>query len=156
LSIPIVGAEFINPQPESSNRFISVFMYHRLSRTLHVDDTIMYTDKLAFLLKLFGYPHGVMTFHPSIKGHGLHPTAEAPYLFRDWMRNMLHDWPFDNICCAHMGMKIGEAHAQVAELLDNAEPLFVKLSEKKRKKNPEGELPPGNHPNTDVTGEECG
>ncbi|CAF3965228.1 unnamed protein product, partial [Rotaria sp. Silwood1] len=34
------GAEFVNPQPESRNHFISVFVYHRASRTLHVDDTI--------------------------------------------------------------------------------------------------------------------
>jgi hypothetical protein len=116
----------------------------------------MFTDKLAFLLKLFGYPQGVMTFHPVIKSSGLHPTAEAPYLFRDWMRNMLHDWPFDNICCAHMNVKIGEAHAQVTELLNKTESLFFKLSEENRKKNPEGKLPAGDHSNTDVTGEDCG
>jgi len=87
----ITGGEFINPQPESSNHFISVFVYHRLSGTLHVNDTIIYADKPSFLLKLFGYKDGSMAFHPSIKTVGLHPTADAPYLFRDWMHNMLND-----------------------------------------------------------------
>lgn len=151
-----IGAEFINPQPESSNHFISVFVYHPASRTLHVDDTIMYAEKPGFLLRLFGFKGGAMAFHPSIKSAGLHPTAEAPYLFRDWMRNVLRDWPFENICCAHLGVKVGGANADVATLLNNAEPIFAKLSERNRKKNPSGGLPPGNHPNMNVSGDECG
>ncbi|CAM2699015.1 unnamed protein product [Rotaria socialis] len=127
------GAEFINPQPESTNHFISVFVYHPASRTLHVDDTIMYAEKPGFLLKLFGYKDGAVAFHPSIKSSGLYPTSDAPYLFRDWMRNMLRDWPFENICCAHIGVKMGGAHADVTTLLNNAEPLFAKLSERNRK-----------------------
>jgi hypothetical protein len=97
-----------------------------------------------------------MAFHPSIKSVGLHPTSDAPYLFRDWMRNMLDDWPFENICCAHMGVKIGGAHADVVTLLDRAEHLFTKLSEKNRKKNPEGDLPTGNYHNMNIIEDECG
>ncbi|CAF4534409.1 unnamed protein product [Rotaria sp. Silwood1] len=150
------GAEFVNPQPESSNHFISVFVYHRASRTLHVDDTIMYTEKPGFLLKLFGYNNGVMAFHPSIKSSGLYPTSYAPYLFRDWMRKMLHDWHFENICCAHLDLKMGEAYADVTTLLNNAEPLFAKISEKNRRKNPGDEIPFGNYPNINVSDDECG
>ena len=116
----------------------------------------MYAEKPGFLLRLFGYKDGLMAFHPSIKSSGLHPTADAPYLFRDWMRHILRDWPFENICCAHLGAKIGGAHADVTALLTKAESLFAKLSEKNRKRNPEGELPPGNHPNMNVSGNECG
>jgi hypothetical protein len=116
----------------------------------------MYAEKPGFLLKLFGYKAGVMAFHPSIKSVGLYPTAEAPYLFRDWMRNVLRDWPFENICCAHLGVKMGRANADVAALLDKAEPLFAKISEKNRKKNPGDELSPRNHPNLNVIGDECG
>jgi len=97
-----------------------------------------------------------MALHPSIKGPGLYPTAEAPYEFRDWMKKMLNDWPFDNICCAHSGVRIGGAHEQVVQLVDNAEPLFNKLSEQNRKKNPGSEIPAGNHPNMNVSGDECG
>jgi hypothetical protein len=150
------GAEFVNPLPEASNHFVSVFVFHRPSRTLHVDDTIIYGDRPGFLMKLIGFKHGSMAFQPSIKGPGLYPTVEAPYEFRDWMKTMLKDWPFDNICCAHSGVKTGGAHEQVVELVHNAEPLFKKLSEKNRKKNPDKEIPAGNHPNMNVSGDECG
>lgn len=146
----------MNPQPESSNHFVSVFVYHPQSRTLHVDDTIMYTEKPGFLLKLFGYKDGAMAFHPSIKSSALYPTSDAPYLFRDWMRKILRDWPFENICCAHLGVKMGGAHADVATLLDYAEPLFAKLSAKNQKKNPEGEIPSGTDPHMNSRGSECG
>ena len=142
--------------PESNNHFSSVFVYHRSSRTLHVDDTIIYGDHPGFLLKLVGFKHGSMAFQPSIKGPGLYPTAEAPFDFRDWMKTLLNDWTFDNICCAHSGVKIGGAHEQVTQLVSNAEPLFQKLSEKNRKKNPNGEIPAGTHQNFNVTGDECG
>ena len=135
---------------------MSVFIYHPLSRTLHVDDTINYTDKFGLLLKLFGFSDGLMVFHPSVKGPGLHPTAEAPYLFRDWMRNMLNDWSFDNICCAHIDVKTGGAHAKVTDLLNKTERSLVKLSEKNKKKNPNGELPAGNNINIDIIGNDCG
>ncbi|CAF0778367.1 unnamed protein product [Adineta steineri] len=150
------GAEFVNPLPESSNHFVSVFVFHRPSRTLHVDDTIIYGDHPGFLLKLTGFKHGTMAFQPSIKGAGLYPTAEAPFEFRDWMKTLLNDWPFDNICCAHSGIKIGGAHEQVIELVNTADALFNKLSEKNRKKNPNSEIPAGNHPNMNVSGDECG
>ena len=152
----IAGAEFINPQPESYNHFISVFVYHSLSKTLHVDDTIMYAEKPGFLLRLFGYKDGAMAFHPSIKGPGLYPTAEAPFMFRDWMKQLLTDWPFENICCAHLGVKMGGANANVATLLNNAEPLFEKLSQKNRKKNPHSDLAVSNQPTFNVKGDECG
>ena len=146
----------MNPQPESSNHFSSVFVYHAASATLHVDDTIIYTDKPGFLLKLFGFKADTMAFHPSIKTVGLHLTSDAPYAFRDWMRTILHDWPFENICCAHMGVKIGGAHADVTALLHRVERLFVKLSEKNRRKNPDGEIPIGSHYNMNISGDECG
>ena len=97
-----------------------------------------------------------MAFHPSIKTVGLHPTSDAPYLFRDWMRSMLDDWPFENMCCGHMGVKIGDAHADVVKLLDRAERLFEKLSKKNRKRNPNGELPSIHDQNMNVSGDECG
>jgi hypothetical protein len=150
------GAEFVNPQPESSNHFSSVFVYHPSSATLHVDDTIIYTDKPGFLLKLFGFKTGSMAFHPSIKSVGLYRTSDAPYVFRDWMRKMLHDWPFENICCSHMGVKIGGAHADVVTLLDRTERLFAKLSEKNLRRNPAGDLPVGNHQDMNIIGDECG
>ena len=97
-----------------------------------------------------------MSFHPSMKTVGLYPTADAPYLFRDWMRNMLRDWPFDNLCCAHMGVKRGGAHADVQALLNKTARLFAKLSEKNRKRNPNGDLPEPTDYNMNISEDECG
>ena len=96
-----------------------------------------------------------MAFQPSIKGPGLYPTAEAPFEFRDWMKTMLNDWSFDNICCAHSGVKIGGAHEQVVQLVNNAEPLFNKISEQNRKKHPNKEVSAGNHPNMNASADQC-
>lgn len=152
----LLGAEFVNPLPESSNHFVSVFVFHRSSLTLHVDDTIIYGDHPNFLLKLVGFKHGSMSFQPSIKGPGLYPTPEAPIEFRNWMRTMLKDWPFDNICCAHSGVKIGGAHEQVVELVNDSESFFDKLSAKNRKKTPDLETSGNLPPSMNVSGDECG
>ncbi|CAF0931040.1 unnamed protein product [Adineta ricciae] len=150
------GAEFVNPLPESSNHFVSVFVFHRPSRTLHVDDTIVYGDHPSFLLKLIGFKHGTMAFHPSIKGSGLYPTVEAPSQFRSWMEKILNDWNFDNICCAHSGVKMGGAHELVSQLVNAAESLFTKLSEKNGKKTATNDVSDDNQPNLNVTDNECG
>jgi len=128
------GSEFVNPLPESYNHFSSVFVYHKASRTLHVDDTICYNPPTGFigsLLKLIGKTEGMMTFHISMKNVGLLPTVDAPYQFRDWVANMLNDWDFDNICTAHMGNKIGEAHLMVKNMLNDYQQVFDKLREQR-------------------------
>lgn len=146
------GAEFVAPVPEAKNHFSCVFVFHRASRALHVDDTIMVGNHPGILLKLAGFRHGSMSFHPSIKGYGLHHTPEAPFQFKEFIANIIREWDFDTICVAHMGNKVGGAKAQLQEVLDKAEPLFKKLSEKNKK---------GNEPVTDTPqilaeGNECG
>ena len=152
----ILGAEFVSPQPDLSNHFVSVFVYHPASRTLHVNDTIIFADKPRLLLKLFGFKDGAITFHPSIRSSGLYSTREAPYLFRDWMHRLLRDWPFENICCAHFGIKIGDAHANVVALLEGTEPLFDKLSKKNRGKNLNSESRHGKFRGIYARSNECG
>lgn len=129
------GAEFVNPMPEDRNHFSSLFVFHSLSRTIHVTDTIMIGSRPGLLLKLGGYRHGSMGFHPSIKGVGLHPTPEAPFLFKTFIKEIIKEWDFDNICAAHMGNKIGGAKEQLKEVLVKAEPLFEKLKERNMKKH---------------------
>lgn len=146
------GAEYINPQPEKSNHFVSVFVHHHDSKTLHVDDTLMYAENPGLLLKLFAMKAGSTMFHPSIKDNGLYPTAEAPLQFRDWMNQLLKDWNFDNLCTAHIGVKSGGAHAAVEELMKNSEQFFTDLSEKNKKKTPPSV---GKHAEW-VSGTECG
>jgi len=146
------GAEFVAPLPEANNHFSSVFVFHPLSRTIHIDDTIMVADHPGFLLKLAGFRHGDMSFHPSIKGPGLYPTAEAPYHFKEFIQGVIRDWDFDNIAAAHMGNKIGGARQKLQEVLNKAEPLFKRLSEKHK----DSHATPEQTPSLVVEGNECG
>lgn len=61
---------------------------------------------------------------------GLYRTVEAPLQFRDWMKQLLDDWDFDNLCTAHIGIKMGGAHDAVRELVNQSEKLFQELSER--------------------------
>jgi len=120
------GAEFVSPVPEKTNHFSCVFVFHRQSRTIHVDDTIFFADQPGFLMKIAGYRHGDMSFHPSIKSVGLFPTPEAPYQFKNFIAGIIKEWDFENIVAAHTGNKIGGAKAQLTTVLARAEPLFCK------------------------------
>jgi hypothetical protein len=53
-----LGSEFVNPQPETTNHFSGIHVYHTQSGVIHVDDTI----DIAF---------GVMAFHPSLVTVGI-------------------------------------------------------------------------------------
>jgi len=128
------GTEFRNPIPEDTNHCSSVFVFHPASRTIHVDDTILYSNNPGFLLRLGGYKQGTMCFHSSLKGVGFLPTPEAPWQFRDWVQGILKDWDFDNMATAHMGVRMGGAKKQLEEILVQAEPLFKKISDKNSKK----------------------
>jgi hypothetical protein len=121
------GAEFVAPQPESYNHFTCVWVFSTAARTIHVDDTINYVDTPSLLFKLAGKKAGQMEFHMSIKGPGLYPTEDAPVQFKQWVLDILRDWDFDNACCAHVGRKIGGAHALLERTLKEAQPLFDKL-----------------------------
>jgi len=146
------GAEFVAPLPERSNHFTSVFVFHKQSRTIHVDDTILYSQNPGFLLKLAGFKEGTMMLHLSIKGPGLLGHPEAPFEFRDWIKQLINDWDFDNICTAHLGFKIGGAKAQLIEVVNKAEPMFHKLSKKRK----DGNYKPSDVETHNVSGDECG
>lgn len=112
----------------------------------------MYAENPGIMFRLFGLKAGSTVFHPSIKDNGLHPTAEAPLQFRDWMHQMLKDWDFDNLCTAHIGVKSGGARAAVEELMKNSEQFFIDLSERNKKKIP----PTVGKQGEWVSGTECG
>jgi len=149
------GAEFIAPMPEKSNHFSGMFVFHAASRVIHIDDTVNVVEEPGLLLKMFGFRDGDMMFHPTIKGHGLYPTHEAPYQFKAFIEGILHDWDFDSICAAHIGNKIGGAKQGLQYTLDKAEPLFKKLSEK-NKKHDANQEPPKDPNSMNVEGNECG
>jgi hypothetical protein len=125
------GADFVNPAED--NHFISAFVFHKESRTIHVDDTVNCFENPGFLMRMMGIRDGTMDFHNSTLKGGLLPTSEAPLQFRDWVSNLLKDWDFDNICSAHNGNKIGGAKEQLAQLLSSYEPKFQKLSQGRAK-----------------------
>eukprot|EP00026_Physarum_polycephalum_P012455 Phypoly_transcript_12764.p1 GENE.Phypoly_transcript_12764~~Phypoly_transcript_12764.p1 ORF type:complete len:152 (+),score=21.72 Phypoly_transcript_12764:594-1049(+) len=146
------GAEFVAPMPEKSNHFSGMFVFHTASRVMHVDDTINVVEDPGLFLRMFGFKHGDMMFHPSIKSHGLYPTPEAPYQFKAFIEGVIRDWDFDTICAAHLGNRIGGAKQALQNILDKAEPLFKKISEKNKDKKHDPKEPP----NMNVEGNECG
>ena len=136
MSIP-EGAEFINP-----GHFSCVFVFHRPSRTLHVDDTISYFDETSgfinYLCLLFVLPVSIgstgLYFHPSMFStkpkDGLLNTKEAAYDFKLWLLKLIDHWDFNNLCVAHKGRMLGGAQRAVRDLIDEYDKQFVAYSKK--------------------------
>ncbi|MGJ8669837.1 MAG: hypothetical protein ACSHXK_10145 [Oceanococcus sp.] len=104
LSIP-AGVDFI-----SSNEhlhFSSVLAYHKASKTIHSDDTLMY-------LPLPGPLGKIKT--PEIKFHltlsrTLQKRAGAAQEFRDWAQQLAQQWAdAENLCAAHSANLLGQQH----------------------------------------------
>lgn len=124
------GAEFVNPTPD--NHFAGVFVFHRASKAIHVDDTVCYFEDPGCILSCIGAKQGSMKFHTSLTSVGLLPTPEAPYDFKNWMQKVIDDWDFDIICTAHTGNKIQGAKAQLQQTLDQTESTFARISERNK------------------------
>mmetsp|Transcript_39296 Transcript_39296/g.118196 ORF Transcript_39296/g.118196 Transcript_39296/m.118196 type:complete len:319 (-) Transcript_39296:225-1181(-) len=124
------GSEFIDPQPPTSNHFSNVFVFHRASKTVVQDDTIVYVRKPQLLMRVFGFGPYSMHFHTSISGPGLYPTAEAPLQFMAWFQKMLDDWDFDHLISAHNGGCYGVAKANALALLVSNKSMLQALSER--------------------------
>jgi len=122
------GAEFVAPVPESYNHFNCMWVFHPESKTIHVDDTINYFSNPSMIMKVAGKKKGCMEFHDSLKGPALFPKPESPKQLKEWCDAVIKDWDFDNMCCAHIGNKIGGAKDSFKEVLANSQPLFDKLT----------------------------
>lgn len=120
------GAEF--ETPAESNHFSSVHVFHKPSRTIHVDDTILYFENPGFALRMLCKSHGKMEFW-DLKG-GLRHTETAPSEFKAWVQQLIEDWDFDNICTAHTGNKIGGGKLLLQQTLVQVEPQFAQLCKK--------------------------
>lgn len=114
------GAEF--ESPSENNHFSSVLVFHSPSRTIHVDDTIMFFETSGCILRALGKRAGTMEFWDLKKG--LRPTESAPAQFKAWVQQLLADWDFDNICTAHTGNKIGGAKQMLEETLQQSSKLL--------------------------------
>lgn len=79
--------------------FSSVLVRHRATRTLHVDDTLMYL-RLPLPLRLLGLKDRT-SFHPTL-AKALEKRPGAASDFRAWARDIADRWgDAENLCTAH-------------------------------------------------------
>lgn len=106
---------------DQNNHLSSVFVFHQESKTIHIDDTVVYHEKNpGFVLRCAGAHAGKMSFWSGGLKKGLKNTKEAPGEFKNFIQGVINDWDFDNIVTAHLGNKIGGGKAQLQETLNNA------------------------------------
>lgn len=91
------GVDFISA--DENVHFSSVLVQHRNSKTLHVDDTLMYV-RLPKLARVLGRSD-VMSFHPTL-AKALEKRPGAARDFRDWATDLAERWrDAQNLCAAH-------------------------------------------------------
>jgi len=91
------GVDFISAN--ENVHFSSVLVLHRGSKTIHVDDTLMYI-RLPKAARLLGRTD-MMSFHPTL-GKALERRAGATRDFREWVEELAERWrDAENLCAAH-------------------------------------------------------
>jgi hypothetical protein len=91
------GVDFISAN--ENVHFSSVLVLHRASRTIHVDDTLMYV-RLPLPVRVLGF-RDMLLFHPSLR-QALEKQKGAGQDFRDWAEELAEDWrDAENMCAAH-------------------------------------------------------
>jgi hypothetical protein len=91
------GVDFISA--DEKVHFSSVLAFHRTSRTIHSDDTLMYI-RMPALLRLFGLSNAV-SFHPTL-AKALERRPGAAGDFRAWAEQLIEGWrDAENLCAAH-------------------------------------------------------
>lgn len=79
--------------------FSSVLVHHRATKTIHVDDTLMYM-RLPRPLRLLGL-NDRTSFHPTL-AKALEKRPGAATDFRRWAEDLADRWgDADNLCAAH-------------------------------------------------------
>jgi len=123
------GVDFISKN--ENVHFSSVMVYHRASKTIHVDDTLMYV-RMPKLVRMF--KADLLRFHPTL-GQALERRAGATEDFRAWARELAGSWgEAENLCAAHtatllarsyrgeaIGPRILQALDKVSDTLDKHE-----------------------------------
>jgi len=98
------GVDFISA--DENIHFSSVLVFHPASRTIHVDDTLMYI-RLPLLMRFFGL-NDAMSFHPTL-AKALEKRAGAAQDFRQWAEDLAENWQgVVNLCAAHTAALISE------------------------------------------------
>lgn len=125
------GVEFISA--DENVHFSSVLVFHPASKTIHVDDTLMYI-RLPLLLRFFGLPNA-LSFHPTL-ARVLEKRAGAVHDFRHWANELADNWQnAKNLCAAHTATLVTKdretsIHDRIIEALDK---VATKLETHERK-----------------------
>jgi hypothetical protein len=116
------GVDFISA--DEKVHFSSVLVLHRSSKTIHVDDTLIYV-RFPAIMRLIG-PRDLVRFHPTL-GRALQRRAGAAGDFRSWATELAGGWgDAKNLCAAHTATLAAEQNqgpsirARILEALDKA------------------------------------
>lgn len=105
------GVDFIST--DENLHFSSVLAYHHSSKTIHVDDTLMYI-RLPMLLKFFGLSDPI-SFHPTLSKVLKMETGAADE-FENWAREIAKSWSSaENLCAAHTASVIGKKNQNISD-----------------------------------------
>ncbi|OUR95634.1 hypothetical protein A9Q84_14110 [Halobacteriovorax marinus] len=117
------GVDFISQ--DENLHFSSVLVYHRSSRTIHVDDTLMYI-RLPKIMIFFGVSDPI-SFHPTLS-KVLENNKEAADKFQQWAKEIAESWSdAENLCAAHTASFIGHKkrgvsiHDKILKALDRVQ-----------------------------------
>jgi hypothetical protein len=114
------GVDFISSN--ENVHFSSVLAFHVASKTIHVDDTLMYIQ-FPKLLRAFGQVD-LLSFHPTL-ARALEKRAGASADFRHWAEELVERWrDAQNLCAAHSAVLTADRnrgvsiHARILRALD--------------------------------------
>ena len=119
LSIPN-GVQYDNPIPNSTNHFACCWVFHRASKTVHVDDSVNCWANPGLLIRFaLGAKRGRLQFHRSlVTGAALLPEPGSAEACRTWFSSTPLTWDFDSLVTAHDSGVLGGARQQLRELLE--------------------------------------
>ena len=117
------GVDFISANEKV--HFSSVLVFHRASRTIHVDDTLMYV-RLPLPMRVLGF-RDILSFHPTLR-QALEKRKGAGQDFRGWAEELAEGWrDAENLCAAHTAA-LTAAQNQGAPLHDRILAALDKVS----------------------------
>ena len=126
------GVDFISSN--ENVHFSSVLVFHRSSKTIHVDDTLMYV-RFPKPLRMLGVTD-LLSFHPTLS-QALERRAGAARDFRGWAEELAERWrDSENLCAAHVAALMAKAnsgssiHARILQALDKVQSKLTKHERK--------------------------
>lgn len=112
------GVDFISSN--ENIHFSSVLVFHRASKTIHVDDTLMFSN-IPAPMGLLGFKN-ILSFHPTLI-MALQKRAGTADEFEIWAEQLAEQWSeAKNLCAAHTAPLIGEQNsgASIQKRITNA------------------------------------